>query len=127
MKLWLDRCGKKYKFECDDFNACWPNHCNIFKENPEETQKELLDNREVFVATHKKYFDKVIVVVRTEENGTIINTCRMVESEALSVYEKLKTIETWMKQQTWMRQQAQQGRNKIKPFSLSGFRAILSA
>lgn len=37
VKLWLDRCGKKYKFECDGFNACWPNHCNIIKENPEGT------------------------------------------------------------------------------------------
>ena len=65
----------------------------FFKENPEETQKELLDNREIFVATHKKYFDKVIVVVRVEEGGEILNACRMVEKEALASYDRLKTIE----------------------------------
>jgi hypothetical protein len=65
----------------------------FFKENPIETQKELLDNREEFVKIHKKYFDKVIVVAKAKVDGSIINACRMVESEALSSYEKLKPIE----------------------------------
>ena len=65
----------------------------FFKENPIETQKELLDNREIFVKEHKKYFDKVIVVARVKVDNSIINACRMVESEALESYERLKTIE----------------------------------
>ena len=65
----------------------------FFKENPVETQKELLDNREEFVQTHKKYFDKVIVVARTRVDNQIINACRMVEKEALASYDRLKTIE----------------------------------
>ena len=65
----------------------------FFKENPEETQKELLDNREEFVQTHKKYFDKVIVVARTKVDNQIINACRMVEAEAVESYNRLKTIE----------------------------------
>ena len=65
----------------------------FFKENPVETQKELLDNREVFVKEHKKYFDKVIVVARVKLDNNIVNACRMVESEALASYDKLKTID----------------------------------
>lgn len=65
----------------------------FFKENPIETQKELLDNREIFVKEHKKYFDKVIVVARVKVDNSIINACRMVESEALESYDRLKTIE----------------------------------
>ena len=65
----------------------------FFKENPIETQKELLDNREIFVKEHKKYFDKVIVVARVKVDNSIINVCRMVESEALESYDRLKTIE----------------------------------
>lgn len=65
----------------------------FFKENPEETQEELLDNREVFVREHKKYFDKVIVVVRVKIDNSILNACRMVEWEALENYERLKPID----------------------------------
>ena len=65
----------------------------FFKENPIETQKGLLDNREIFVKEHKKYFDKVIVVARVKVDNSIINACRMVESEALESYDRLKTIE----------------------------------
>jgi hypothetical protein len=65
----------------------------FFKENPIETQKELLDNREIFVKEHKKYFDKVIVVARVKVDNSIINACRMIESEALESYDRLKTIE----------------------------------
>ena len=65
----------------------------FFKENPVETQKELLDNREVFVKEHKKYFDKVIVVARVKLDNRIINACRMVEKEALDSYDRLKTID----------------------------------
>ena len=39
----------------------------FFKEQPDETQAELLDNREIFVSTRKKYAGKVIVVLRTED------------------------------------------------------------
>ena len=65
----------------------------FFKENPIETQKELLDNREVFVKEHKKYADKVIVVARVKLNKSIINACRMTLQDALESYEKLKTID----------------------------------
>ena len=64
----------------------------FFKEQPEETQEELLDNREYFVAENKKFFDKVIVVVRTEL-GDILNACRMDRTAAYASYDKLKTIE----------------------------------
>jgi len=62
----------------------------FFKEQPEETQKELLDNRELFVATRKKYADKVIVVLKTEEK--ILNACRLGKDEVELRYEKLKNI-----------------------------------
>ena len=65
----------------------------FFKENPEETQEELLNNREVFVREHKKYFDKVIVVIRVKIDNSILNACRMVEREALESYERLKPID----------------------------------
>jgi len=65
----------------------------FFKEQPEETQKELIDNRAIFVKEHKKYFDKVIVVARIKGDNSIVNACRMVESEALESYERLKTID----------------------------------
>lgn len=64
----------------------------FFKEQPKETQDELLDNREIFVKEHKKYCDKVIVVARTKSDNNFVNACRMVEVEALKNYERLKTI-----------------------------------
>lgn len=65
----------------------------FFKENPIETQKELLENRETFVREHKKYFDKVIVVARVKLDGSIVNACRMTTADALASYEKLKPID----------------------------------
>lgn len=65
----------------------------FFKEQPVETQKELIENRKVFVKEHKKYFDKVIVVARVKTDLNIVNACRMVESEALKVYKALEPIE----------------------------------
>ena len=65
----------------------------FFKEQPIETQEELLDNREVFVREHKKYFDKVIVVAKVKRDGSIVNACRMTESDVKSNYEKLKPID----------------------------------
>ena len=43
----------------------------FFKENPEETQKELLENREVFIKEHKKYIGKVIVVAINKLDNSI--------------------------------------------------------
>lgn len=63
----------------------------FFKEQPEETQEELLDNREFFVAENKKYFDKVIVVVKTEF-GDILNACRMDRKAAFLAFDKLEII-----------------------------------
>ncbi len=63
----------------------------FFKEQPAETQKELLDNREFFVAENKKYFGKVIVVVKTEF-GDILNACRMERKAASLSFDKLETI-----------------------------------
>lgn len=69
----------------------------FFKEQPEETRKELLDNREIFVREAKKFFDKVIVVVKrvNEERNSvaILNACRMGRIEAIAKYEALKPIE----------------------------------
>ena len=65
----------------------------FFKENPLKTQEELLDNREVFVREHKKYFDKVIVVARVNLDNSIINACRMTLKDALDSYDRLKTID----------------------------------
>lgn len=65
----------------------------FFKENPIETQEELLNNREIFVKEHKKYADKVIVVVRTNRDNLILNACRMTLNDALESYERLKTID----------------------------------
>ena len=50
----------------------------FFKEQPEETQEELLDNREIFIKEHKKYIDKVIVVSRCKRDDCIINACRKI-------------------------------------------------
>ena len=65
----------------------------FFKENPVDTQEILLNNREVFVKEHKKYFDKVIVVVRVKLDNSIINACRMTLKDALTSYDRLKTID----------------------------------
>lgn len=65
----------------------------FFKEQPEETQKELLENRDTFVRENKKYFDKSIVVVRVKIDMSILNACRMTSSDVDKRYEQLKTIE----------------------------------
>ena len=65
----------------------------FFKEQPEVTQEELLDNREIFVKEHKKYFDKVIVVARCKLDNSIINASRMTESDAKASYANLKSID----------------------------------
>ena len=65
----------------------------FFKEQPKETQEELLDNREIFVREHKKYLDKVIVVARCKLDNSIINCSRMVEADAKASYESLKSID----------------------------------
>lgn len=65
----------------------------FFKENPIKTQEELLDNREIFVKEHKKYFDKVIVVAKVKLDNSIINACRMTLKDALTSYDRLKTID----------------------------------
>ena len=62
----------------------------FFKEQPEDTQAELLDNREEFVASRKKYADKVIVVLKVDQK--LLNACRLSKSEAELMYDKLKTI-----------------------------------
>ena len=63
----------------------------FFKEQPEETQEELLDNREIFVREKKKFFNKVIVVLKSNES--ILNACRLDRREAEMQYEMLKDID----------------------------------
>ena len=63
----------------------------FFREQPEETQEELLENREVFVKESKKFFDKVIVVLK-DKDGYILNACRMDRLIAEETYEKLSSI-----------------------------------
>lgn len=65
----------------------------FFKEQPLETQAELIENRDTFVREHKKYVDKVIVVARNKVDNQILNCSRMKESEAKSSYERLKPID----------------------------------
>ena len=71
----------------------------FFKEQPLETQKELLDNREIFVRETKKFFNKVIVVVKyiTEINDRvdvqILGAARLDRSDAEKKYEQLKDID----------------------------------
>jgi hypothetical protein len=70
----------------------------FFREQTIETQKALLDNREVFVRENKKYFNKVIVVVTIEkDNGVsvdrrILGAARLSAEEANTRYEQLSTI-----------------------------------
>ena len=72
----------------------------FFKEQPEETQKELLDNREVFVRETKKFFNKVIVVVSyiKEVNGAqvkrVLGAARLDKAEAESAFENLSSIDS---------------------------------
>lgn len=71
----------------------------FFKEQPIETQKELLDNREVFVKETKKYFNKVIVVVSFEKeindkiDKRILGAARLSREEVDQRFEQLKTID----------------------------------
>ena len=72
----------------------------FYKEQPEETKKELIENREVFVRESKKFFNKVIVVVKYESeinddmiSVRILNACRLSRAEAEKKYEQLSTIE----------------------------------
>lgn len=71
----------------------------FFKEQPKETQEELLDNREVFVRETKKFFNKVIVVVTYEkDNGVsidrrILGAARLDRAEMEAKYEQLRTID----------------------------------
>lgn len=63
----------------------------FFKEQPEETQEELLDNRDTFVKENKKYFDKVIIVLKSKE-GHILNACRMGRIQAYNMFDKLSCV-----------------------------------
>lgn len=63
----------------------------FFKEQPEETQEELLDNREIFVRERKKFFNKVIVVLKSDMS--ILNACRLDKRDEEVAYEKLKDID----------------------------------
>lgn len=71
----------------------------FFKEQPEETRKELLDNREVFVKETKKFFNKVIVVVKYEAEVNnrvdvqILGAARLDRKDAAKKYEQLKDID----------------------------------
>ena len=73
----------------------------FFKEQPKETQEELLDNREVFVRETKKFFNKVIVVVTYEkDNGIsidrrILGAARLDRAEMEVKYEQLKSIDEY--------------------------------
>jgi len=63
----------------------------FFKEQPNETKDELIENRDIFIREHKKYIGKVIVTVVAKDGG-ILNACRMDGKEAEIKYEKLKDI-----------------------------------
>jgi hypothetical protein len=71
----------------------------FFKEQPKETQEELLDNREVFVRETKKFFNKVIVVVKyvTTNNDItsirILGAARLDRAEANNKFAQLSSID----------------------------------
>lgn len=73
----------------------------FFKEQPLETQEELLDNREIFVRETKKFFNKVIVVVTYQKdinNSTtkrILGAARLDRAEAMDSFERLSSIDTY--------------------------------
>ena len=73
----------------------------FFKEQPIETQEELLDNREVFVRETKKFFNKVIVVVtylkdiNNETTKRILGATRLDRSEAMDKFERLASIDSF--------------------------------
>ena len=63
----------------------------FFKEQPEETQEELLDNREVFVRESNKFFNKTLIVLR-DLKGNALNACKMDTKAFEEVYESLTSI-----------------------------------
>lgn len=71
----------------------------FFKEQPKETQEELLDNREVFVRETKKFFNKVIVVVKyvTTNNDItsirVLGAARLDRAEANNKFAQLSSID----------------------------------
>ncbi len=71
----------------------------FFTEQPEETQEELLENREVFVRESKKFFDKVIVVLKDKDNY-ILNACRMDTKVAEASYKALSAINAFSNRYT---------------------------
>ena len=72
----------------------------FFREQPKDTQEELLSNREVFVRETKKFFNKVIVIVTYEKeidevkiDKRILGAARLDRNEAEAYYERLKDID----------------------------------
>ena len=71
----------------------------FFREQPLETQEELLDNREVFVRETKKFFNKVIVVVKyindlgNSVSTRILGAARLDKAEAETRYQQLMSID----------------------------------
>lgn len=65
----------------------------FFKENPKETQKDLLENRDTFIKEHKKYIDKVIVVAKSKVDNSVLNCSRMTLHDASLSFERLKSID----------------------------------
>lgn len=71
----------------------------FFREQPIETQKELLSNREVFVKENKKFFNKVIVVVtyvreiHDAMDRRILGAARLDKAEADIKFQQLQSID----------------------------------
>ena len=63
----------------------------FFKEQPEETQEELLDNREVFIRESNKFFNKTLIVLR-DLKGNALNACKMDTKAFEEVYARLEPI-----------------------------------
>lgn len=92
-KYYYDNINSFSKISSDSFLKALDIPPRFFKENPEETQKELLDNREIFVRERKKYIDKVIIVARVKRDNSIINCSRLSVDEAIRNYNRLKPID----------------------------------
>lgn len=64
----------------------------FFREQPEETKEELLENREIFVKENSKFFSKYLIVLRSADTNNILNACRMDMKAFDELYKKLTEI-----------------------------------
>lgn len=89
-----DNLGKFNAFSSNAFLKAVDIPPKFFKEQPLKTQEDLIENRDVFVKETKKFFDKVIVILRDPETEEILNACRLKRTDANLNYERLKPLDS---------------------------------